>query len=128
MKSEEHYIQKAFFDWLEQSIYNQWFDLVCAIPNGGKRTKRQGAWLKAEGLKPGMPDTWFSIPTYTYPGMYIEFKKPGGKLTPAQKKRFPLLIAQGYKIEICYDWIIARDIFIHYIKDARCTILPSSEK
>lgn len=128
MKSEEHYIQKAFFDWLKVSVHKQWKRLIASTPNGGSRSPFQGAWLKAEGLQPGWPDVTFSIPTLQYPGMYIEFKKPGGRLTPIQKFVIADLRSQGYLVHICYSAEDAIDLFIDYIKDARCTILPSSEK
>ena len=63
MRSTEHDIQSALFSWaqLQTSCYPE-LALMFAIPNGGKREKRQdkkGRWfsptaqkLKKEGVKP----------------------------------------------------------------------------
>ena len=53
----EHLHQKALFEWADR-MEGAWPELrlMYAIPNGGLRTKAQAGKLKAEGVKPGVPD------------------------------------------------------------------------
>ncbi len=53
------------------------------VPNGEHRSKRTGARLKAMGVQPGIADLIFLTPF----GMYaVELKRPGGRLSPEQKR------------------------------------------
>tara|TARA_R100000541_G_scaffold15256_4_gene24683 strand:- start:483 stop:860 length:378 start_codon:yes stop_codon:yes gene_type:complete len=84
MRNEEHDIQKAICEYLDIRKVCYW-----AVPNGGNRSKREAGRLKAEGVKPGVPDI-----TVINDGMYygLEVKKPStstpkGYLSKAQKDR-----------------------------------------
>ena len=68
-----------------------------AIPNGGARSKITGALLKAEGVRPGVLDYFVAFSTYDHSGLFIEFKKPGGKPSAAQIKMIELLESYGFK-------------------------------
>ena len=45
------------------------------IPNGGMRTKTQGAFMKMLGTKKGVPDVFLPIPNEKSNGLFIEMKK-----------------------------------------------------
>jgi len=73
--------QQAFIQWSELAplIYRDKRDgfindYLAAIPNGGKRSKREAARLKKEGVKAGVSDLFFAYPTTRYHGLWIEFK------------------------------------------------------
>jgi len=70
--------------------------LMFAIPNGGHRNKVVAAKLKAEGVKPGVPDIFLPVPRANYHGMWIEMKTEKGRLSPSQKSYREGLIEQGY--------------------------------
>ncbi len=53
------------------------------VPNGEHRSKRTGARLKAMGVRAGVCDLVFCLPTGLFAAM--ELKAPGGRLSPAQK-------------------------------------------
>jgi len=54
---------------------------IFAIPNGGLRNKRVAIKLKAEGLRPGVPDLF--VPEWN---LWIEMKRTkGGRLSADQK-------------------------------------------
>lgn len=78
-------------------------DLIHAIPNGGLRTKLEAVRLKNEGVLPGVPDLFLPVARNGYHGLYLEFKKPGGVLSPDQLKIIPRLQAQGYRVGVWYS-------------------------
>jgi hypothetical protein len=77
-KYEEGSHQAALFEWAnlikvpEGGVLK---DYLFAIPNGAKRTVRQGVMLKRQGLKAGMPDVCLSLPRKAYHGMFLELKR-----------------------------------------------------
>ena len=98
----EHEEQRAFVSWFRKTFTGV---LIAAIPNGGQRSKSQGAKLMLEGVLPGMPDLF--IPAW---GLFIEFKRrKGGSLSPEQKEVIPQLEAAGYRVIVakgCHDAVI----------------------
>ena len=55
-----------------------------SVPNGTKRTSRQTAWLKEEGLLPGVSDMILLRPNSRHGYLCIENKTPKGKQSPEQ--------------------------------------------
>ena len=92
MKHEEHKIQCAIIQYLRLS------KVFCfAIPNGGKRDKREGARLKSEGVLPGVADIemWSNNKTY-----FIEVKTEKGRQTTEQKDFERICVAHGHEYKI----------------------------
>lgn len=113
------------------------------IPNGGKRDKRTAANLKAEGVRPGVPDIFLPWPSecaekkpsflqqgfervefFFYCGLYIEMKKPSekpkregskGGLSNDQINFKNYAEKAGYKCVVCYNWIEAVDALKQYL-------------
>lgn len=106
----EHAHQTALFCWiaLNQSTYPDLLKAF-AIPNGGERNKAVAGRLKAEGVRPGVPDVFLPVARAGYHGLFIEMKKPGkaAATSPAQKKRIDALRADGYVVVVCDSWIAA---------------------
>ena len=67
--------QAALISWAEayERIYPE-LALLYHIPNGGKRDRIVAAKLKAQGVKPGVPDLCLPVPRGKYHGLYIEMK------------------------------------------------------
>lgn len=123
----EHGHQVAFFQWcaLNQRAYPA-LTFAFAIPNGGQRgdgTKRgrmiAGANMKAEGVKPGVPDIFLPVPmqpdvgvptTVRYHGLFIEMKKPeyktrkNGGCSDEQLQWHDALRGQGYVVVVAFGW------------------------
>ena len=84
--------------------------LMHAIPNGGKRDIRTAAKLKAEGVKPGVPDIFLPVPRGGKHGLYIELKRrKGGTVSAAQEAWIRALTEQGYVCAVCHGATAARD-------------------
>ena len=76
----EHQEQVNFINWIE---YNYPEHKVFAIPNGEKRHLSVAKRLKAEGVKPGVPDLF--IPSLF---LFIEMKRIKGSVTSKQQKEW----------------------------------------
>ena len=86
------------------------------IPNGGTRRKSEAARLKAEGVRPGVPDLCIPVARGGYHSLYIEMKADGGKPTEEQVGWLWRLRGEGMAAYICYgagnaiaciDWYMA---------------------
>lgn len=104
-----------------------------AIPNGGKRDPITASRMKAEGVKPGVPDIMLpvmrSLPTtdingrIRYNGLFIELKKPSvkpkrdgvGGVRTEQHHWNAYLNNAGYYARVAYGWLDARDIIMEYL-------------
>jgi hypothetical protein len=93
----ETQIQQQFIQYLDLCAHR---DLVYyAIPNGGGRSKVEGARLKKEGVRAGVPDVYFLFKGVSH---YIEIKKKKGRLSPEQKVMIERLRAAGGVVEVAY--------------------------
>jgi hypothetical protein len=125
----EHYEQVALFSWLalQEAKYPA---LACAyaVPNAAKRSPRQGAWMKAEGMKAGVPDVvlpvlrqvWGEGPDahipLVYGGLYVEMKAPDKYPRPNQKEWADRLEKWGMKvIRRCTTWQEAARHMLEYL-------------
>ena len=91
---------------LEQRAVVEYCDLkgipVFHIPNGGYRNKAEAAHLKAQGVRPGVPDLCVPVARHGYHGLYIEMKaKRNGRLSAYQQKWLALLRENGYCAYVC---------------------------
>lgn len=122
----EHSHQAAFFCWLRNNKHLQpGFEFAYAVPNGGRRDKREAARFKAEGVKPGVPDVVIPIPCGQQHGLYIEFKKPSlqktmkGTVTdPDQIKYRDYLISQNYSHFVAFHYLQAVEHTIKYLSQS----------
>ncbi len=91
------------------------------IPNGGRREPREAARLKRMGVTPGTPDYFLSICCSGFGGLWIEMKIPAspgqraGAVSADQKTEIEKLIANGYRVEVCYGWQAAADVIADYL-------------
>jgi hypothetical protein len=69
----ESALQKGCVTWFRYQ-YRDLEKLFFAIPNGGKRNRREAQILKAEGVVAGVSDLFLSVPRNGYHGFYIELK------------------------------------------------------
>lgn len=99
----------------------RWFDLqypqyspyLFHIRNGGSiKSPREGRKFKLMGVRKGVPDLFLSIPNAQYHGLYIELKKPGGKLSSQQIDTKEMFERKGYEFYV----ITSIDEFIRYIR------------
>lgn len=86
------------------------------IPNEGKRSRKNGARLKAEGLKSGVPDICLPVARGGHHGLYIELKRrKDSKVTKEQLEWIADLVAQGYVAAVCRGCDEAISLITRYL-------------
>jgi hypothetical protein len=68
-------------------------------PNGGWRSRVEGAILKGMGVKAGVPDI---IAVKGGKCFFLELKAPDGRPTPAQRDVHAALVAAGATVAVAY--------------------------
>lgn len=121
----EHDEQVGLFNWLKEAeIAYPDLRYAFAIPNGaalaartsgGKRFSLQAMKLKAEGLKPGVPDLFIPIPRPPYHGLFIEMKFGRNKASEEQLDFLTGLKSLGYRTCICWSEVEAVNEVCSYL-------------
>lgn len=128
----EHGHQTALMQWVATIgiAMDERLRLLFAIPNGGDRRMSVAAAMKAEGVKPGVPDLMLPVPVVERgyvrtgmmrPGLWIEMKKPSlalrknGGLSEAQVGWHRELTRQGYAVAVCFGWEAAAGTLLRYL-------------
>jgi len=123
----EHLEQAALFEWAAWKS-KQWgcLKLMFAIPNAQKFINaseeakiRAISKMKAEGLRPGVPDIFLPVPdrfhNNSYCGLFIEMKVKPNKPTKEQMEWIDELAAMGYKAVVCYSFEEAKETICDYL-------------
>ena len=91
--------------------------LIAAVPNGGLRSKTEGARLKLEGVLPGYPDLLIDEPRGPYHGLRIEMKRVGGEGARSnQREVLVALAARGYRVQVCHGAEVAIGVIESYLQ------------
>lgn len=110
--------QAAVFEWAAL-LENQTPELALLfhVPNGGKRHPATAARLKAQGVKPGVPDICLPVARHGYHGLFIEMKRrKGGQLSDHQKAWIEALREQGYMVAVCKGADEAIEVLSWYVR------------
>lgn len=84
-------------------------------PLGGSRGKVEAARMKAEGLRPGVPDYTLPVARGGYHGMYLELKRHDGAMSPDQRLELEMLWADGYYAVCAWGAGAAMDALLAYL-------------
>lgn len=96
-------------------------DALYAIPNGGKRDKREAVRLKRQGVKAGVSDTHLPIASNGFHGLWIELKRPivkGESKPTVQSSQISWIVTVetlGHKGVIAYGYEQAKKAIIDYL-------------
>lgn len=113
----EHEEQVTLFAWaaIHQVKYPSLEHLI-AIPNAGAGAQSgQAGKMKAEGVRPGVSDTFLPLPSPPFHGAWCELKALDGKLTPEQDAWLCAMRDANYAVCLAYGWEQARNFFLDYI-------------
>jgi hypothetical protein len=105
MKDAEHHEQRKVFEWarLYESRYPE-LATMFSVPNGGHRHPAVAAKLKAEGVRPGVPDIVLPVARGAFHGLFIEMKSDKGRASYEQLKFIASLKRNGYEAHICHGF------------------------
>ena len=115
--NSEDYTQTAFMDFVRVRVEPllpeaKW---VHHVPNGGKRTTKEGAKLKRQGVKKGVGDIFFPYySTEGKSGVYIEFKQLGNYQSESQREFEKYIVNQNYVYKIALTPLEAVSILQDY--------------
>lgn len=112
----EHDEQVSLFRWAAASGIPELASMF-AIPNGGQRHIVVAVKLRAEGVKPGVPDIFLPVPKGKFAGLFIEMKRSDGGdgATKEQRAWLHTLRELGYAAGMCPGWERARDTILNYL-------------
>jgi hypothetical protein len=115
----EHDEQVAVINWADAMSYKYpELSLLYAVPNAAKRSPKLAAYMKAEGLKAGVPDLCLPVARKGYNGLYIEMKKKGGRNPmPVQDRWLTALANEGYMAVCCKGRDAAICVLMDYMED-----------
>ncbi len=113
----EHQLQAAVISWWGHvcASYGLPPFTLAAIPNGGARDAITGARLKAEGVRPGMPDLCLMAARGAYHGLYLEMKTGDNQPSEKQTQILNYLDGAGYKTAVHWDSNKAIDAIKEYL-------------
>lgn len=119
--------QATYFGWLHYLRHGavRVGDFAFAVPNGsylfGDASKRaiQGAALRRQGVRAGVPDVVLPIPIKPWHGLFLEFKRIGGpKPQPGDDQSLwhAKLRSMGYYVAVVFGFEQAKAITLEYLK------------
>ena len=94
LMSSEDSIQRALVDrwrWLGAPG-----SILAHLPNGGFRNKATAGRMRAQGVLPGVPDLLIGSPASGL--AFMELKRRGGRLSPAQREVHAILRGIGVEV------------------------------
>lgn len=126
MRFEEHQHQVALISWARRVKLPPAADVkpgaviadyLLAVPNGGRRNAREGARLKAEGVKPGVSDLLLPLRRGGYGSLWLELKAPGERPNPRQCEWIERMTLAGFLAVWVDDWTKAAQVITDYIDE-----------
>jgi hypothetical protein len=88
---------------------------IYAVPNGGKRSRIEGAKMRAEGLKAGVSDVHLAVARRGYHSLFIEMKQGSNEPTESQLAFQAWARSQGNLAVVCWGWEAAWEVVLWYL-------------
>jgi len=116
--NQEHREQVEVIRWADSQVETHpEFAFLFAIANAGAGAQSgQAGKMKAEGVRPGVPDLCLPVPRGVYHGLYIEMKQAtAGTTSGVQRAWHEFLKRQGFYMATAHGADIAKQILTTYI-------------
>lgn len=114
--NKEHRLQSACVRWFRYQ-YPKLSKVLFAIPNAARRSARNGAYMKDEGMLSGVADIILLKSNRSYGALAIEMKTNDGTQQPSQKEWQRECESAGNKYVICRSFDDFKREIENYIKD-----------
>jgi len=127
-KISEHDTQRSVVQWcaLARTRYPM-LAWLYAIPNAGKRSLGAYAHMRAEGLRPGIPDLCVPAPVGAFGAGYIEHKAKDNKPSDAQMSAMRALAHMGNAVTVSYSFEKSRQWLVAYACGADITAISHAD-
>lgn len=125
-KNPEHDLQKRCVSWFRYQ-YPYLRPLFFSVPNGGLRSKKTAADMKAEGQNRGVADLILLLPNIESHSLNIEMKA-GSSQSEFQKTYMAWCGISGNKYVICRSFEQFKDIVTQYLSLADKNVIDSLNK
>lgn len=96
------------------------------MPNARQASYGALHYYRAEGLKRGVADVFVGIGASGKHGLYIEFKRPGGRLDPDQIIFRDLVVSLNFAHALCFDEHSAYGLTEDYVGDRLTGMLSTA--
>lgn len=106
--------QIACVTWFDYA-WNKYKDNFCAVPNGGKRDKKEAAGLKKQGVRSGWPDCQLMLARKGYHGLFLEGKVDDNDESKNQERIRGALEKAGYCCRVFWSKEEFMDIVNWYL-------------
>lgn len=96
--------------------------MAFAVPNGFLRTESMRIRAWREGCLSGTPDVFVPMPSKGSGGahgLFLEFKTPKGKVSPAQQTFLNTAQSRGYKVAVVRSLKEALVVLKDYLEDTQ---------
>lgn len=114
--NKEHRLQSACVRWFRHQ-YPKLSKVLFAIPNAARRSARNGAYMKEEGMLSGVADIILLKSNRFYGALAIEMKTDDGTQRHSQKEWQRECESAGNKYVICRSFEDFKREIENYIKD-----------
>ena len=114
--NDEHKMQCACVKWFRLE-YPKLKDMLFAVPNAARRSARNGAYMKDEGMLPGVADLILLKSNRFYGALCVEMKKPDKYQRPVQKEWQKECEAAGNKYVVCRSLDEFMKVITDYLND-----------
>lgn len=122
-QASEREEQTALMQWAQsQERHYPPLAKLIAFPNGMAASSIvEARRMKAQGMKPGVPDLILPFPCGGKAGLWIEMKRrDGGRLSSDQRIWLDYLNEVGYHAAVAKGWEDASKIIIDYLENRLC--------
>jgi hypothetical protein len=111
----EHEIQCQVIAWFDL-VHKKYAGRLFAIPNAGDRPVQYTKQLIDEGMRSGVPDLCLPVARGGYHALYIELKRPGGRLSEKQNDWINFLNDEKNLAVCCVGFSDAKRAIDDYLK------------
>lgn len=117
----EHAQQVEFFRYVNARIKTSCgsvrdaYESIFAVPNAAKRNYKTASYMRAEGMRAGVPDVVIPVPRFPFHGLYIEHKIKPNRPSEVQKQWIARLQRLGHLVLISYSATESINILERYL-------------
>lgn len=117
--------QRALMEWatLVQVGDHTLQEILVHVPNGGGRSRVEGAVLKAMGVKAGIPDILLPMRTNAYGAGWWELKAGRNKPSDSQLRWHAMLRSFGHYVQTYWHWHEAANDILRYLERGSITVI-----